>query len=313
MASIVMLDRAVPAPLAETSAVVKATGATAWGFYLGGAGHFKDHTHYTPDSLAMLRDLGLTLVPIYAGAQSGLSHARGVADAKKAIARHEQMGAHGDLVFADVERSASEGREVQAAQYLSGFAEVLHEAGLRAGLYGAFFLPAAVAQHADEHPDVAWLARYLSLKPRENESREIADSPARMRARYPADPRDIKDVDRRHFGRQGQRGWQFWGDVRIKGVNIDVSVVDAAMLKRPKKKTPVEPTPPAPKPTPGGAHTITVSGGDTLSALEKKHGLKAGTLFRLNQAALDAEARRRGFPDSRNGGLIFAGEVLKTS
>lgn len=307
MTTMIMLDRVAPVARDTTRRLVAATGAKAWGFYLGGAGHRHDRSAYDAASRAMLADEGLALVPIWVGAQSGLSHARGVEDARKAVARHEQTGSHGDLIFADVERRASEGHLVEAAQYLSGWTEVLHGHGLRSGLYGAFDLPGAVARHSDAHPDVAWIARYSV-----DTGTRFTDLAA-MRARFPKDPRDVRGVDRGHFTAAGRRAWQFFGDVVVHGVGIDVSVVDTAMVtaKAPHPAPHLKPHPvPVPVPVP---RQVVVTSGDTLSGLEKRLGLPHGRLLDLNRRTLDLTAAEHGFEDSRDGALIFAGEVLRTS
>jgi LysM repeat protein len=343
-ASIVMLDKAVPVHQAELLALIKASGAKAWAFYLGGAGHFHDRSQYTKESLDAMAAAGLHLVPIWVGEQKNLSRARGVADATKAIQRTKAMGNRSTLLVADVERRASDPNKAAAVAYMRGWTETVRKAGYKSGFYGAFEIAAMLD---DSGADFIWPARYVISGGVDKNRRQVQATP---RNTWPTDARTCKGIPKTHFAAPGRRAWQFLGDVALAGVAIDVSVVDAALFAAPAQKavTPAKPAKPAAQPAkPANAVAkqpakpavkpaakqpakpvqppvkkaakapakpaqarITVRPGDTLSALERHHGLAPGSLFTANAAALDAAARKHGHPNSNRGGLIFPGQVL---
>jgi LysM repeat protein len=350
-ASIIMLDKAVPVHAGELSALIKASGAKAWGFYLGGAGHFHDRSQYTKASLDAMAAAGLHLVPIYVGEQKNLSRARGVADGTKAIQRTKAMGNRSKLLVADVERRASDPNKAAAVAYMRGWTETVRKAGFKSGFYGAFEIAAMLD---DAGADFIWPARYVISGGVDKNRRQVQATP---RNTWPTDARACKGIPKAHFAAPGRRAWQFLGDVGLAGVPIDVSVVDAAVFAaapvkgggtpakpakpatkgtaatpakpakaaKPAAKgtapTPAKPAKPAKQPAKPAAKAtkapakpaqarITVRPGDTLSALERHHGLASGSLFTANAAALDATAHKHGHPNSNRGGLIFPGQVL---
>jgi nucleoid-associated protein YgaU len=361
-ASIVMLDKAVPVHQAELLALIKASGAKAWAFYLGGAGHFHDRSQYTKESLDAMAAAGLHLVPIWVGEQKNLSRARGVADATNAIQRTKAMGNRSTLLVADVERRASDPNKAAAVAYMRGWTETVRKAGYKSGFYGAFEIAAMLD---DSGADFIWPARYVISGGVDKNRRQVQATP---RSTWPTDARTCKGIPKTHFAAPGRRAWQFLGDVALAGVAIDVSVVDAALFAAPAKKaaapakpatpatatgpaksaakktspTPAKPAKPAAKqpakpavkpavkpvakqpakpvqppvkkaakaPAKPAEARITVRPGDTLSALERHHGLAPRSLFTANAAALDATARKHGHPNSNRGGLIFPGQVL---
>lgn len=308
--SIRMLDRAQAPTLAQAQAALDEVGGSAWAYYLGGAGHFKDRTSYTPRLVGRFRRAGIHTLPIYAGAQSRFSRARGLSDAKDAVARARKFGDEAAPVMCDIERGPHDRNPAAALAYARGFCEGVHDAGLRAGVYGPFELMIALAEPADGMPDVVWPARWISdpgvLPPQ---------------TRWPADPRKVKGIPANKLAGNGRRAWQFVGDVVLPRarINVDISVIDMACFASGNAAPAPKPAPkpaaaakPAPKPKPApSAGSITVKPGDTLFGLERAHRLPRGSLLRHNQAVLDDAARQHGHADSRNGSLIFPGTTLR--
>jgi LysM repeat protein len=305
--SMLMLDRAQAPNLGQAKAALDEVGGTAWAYYLGGAGHFHDHTTYSPKLVTQYRDAGIRTLPIYGGAQSGFSRARGLADAKDAASRARDFGDARTPVMCDIERGPHDRDPGAALAYARGWSAGLHAAGLRAGVYGPFQLMLALTGASDvaDVPDVLWPARW------------IADAGVLpQRNHWPDDARKVKGVPQDKLAKPGARAWQFVGDVVLpqSRLNVDISVIDLNCFERGATPVVPHPTPvpnpvPVPHPTPSG-RTVTVRAGDTLSAIEKAHGLPFGSLFARNATLLDQTAQRHGQPDSRHGGLIFPGTVL---
>lgn len=313
--SVRMLDRATAPSVAKAKAALAEVGGTAWAYYLGGAGHFKDNTTYTPALVASYRKAGIHTLPIYAGAQSRFSRARGLSDARDAVARAKKFGDQHAPVMVDIERGPHDRNPAAALAYAQAFCEGVHQAGLRAGVYGPFELMDRLAATTDpaQVPDVLWPARWIS-------------DPGKLPAQsaWPDDARNVKGIPTTKLAAPGRRAWQFVGDVVLPKarINVDISVIDldcfdgrpapakkAPAVPAPRDAAPAAPAKPAKAAKPA-AKTITVRSGDTLSGLERKHGLAHGTLFARNKTVIEAAAKRHGHRTSKNGSLIFPGTKL---
>lgn len=301
--SVRMLDRATAPTLAKAKQALAEVGGDAWAYYLGGAGHFKDKTTYTPALIGQYRKAGIRTLPIYAGAQSRFSRARGLSDAKDAVARAKAFGDENEPVMVDIERGPHDRNPAAALEYARAFCEGVHAAGMRAGVYGPFELMDKLAATTDpkQVPDVLWPARWIS---------DPGELPPQTT--WPADARKVKGIPATTLATPGRRAWQFVGDVKLpkSGLNVDISVIDLDCFGA-AKPTPVKPAPAKPAPVkPAAAKTVTVKSGDTLSALERRLGLTRGSLLAKNKALLDEVARSHGHANSKNGGLIFPGTNL---
>lgn len=322
--SVLMLDRAQAPTLAQAQAALAEIGGKAWAYYLGGAGHFKDRTSYTPRLIGLYHKAGIQTLPIYAGAQSRFSRNRGLTDAKDAASRARNFGDTKSPIMCDIERAPFDRNPAAAVEYARGWCFGIHAAGMRAGVYGPFQLMVELTKRADprDMPDVLWPARWIS---------DPGELPAK--STWPKDARGVKGIPAEKLANAGNRAWQFVGDVVLphSRINVDISVIDLDCFTKSSVSVPApRPAPtPAPKPAPvksttttrsGTAtatatatkvRTVTIKSGDTLFALETKHGVPHGSLFKANAAVLDAAARKHGHANSRNGGLIFPGTVVK--
>jgi hypothetical protein len=313
MGTLTMLDRGQAPPaatavkalaLASQAAGTPAPGA--WAFYLGGPGHNRGRgSTYTNALLDELQKRRIALLPIYVGRQRDLSRARGVKDAKEALALNKAFGNRNSIIAADIERHTSDADPSAAVEYCNGWTETLHAAGLRSLVYGSSDLAADLAKRAKPQPDAVWVARYRTHKP----------DPTR-------DPHDIPGVPATAFAKAGQRAWQYGAEFKdkptdakpkpcdIEGINVDISSVDAELLGPvPKPVKAAAASPPRVIKAPAAGTRVIVPG-DTLSALEKELGLKRGSLFVTNRAVLDADARKHGLPDSHQGDKIFPGTTI---
>lgn len=301
--SVRMLDRATAPSVAKAKAALAEVGGTAWAYYLGGAGHFHDNTTYTPALVASYRKAGIHTLPIYAGAQSRFSRARGLSDARDAVARAKKFGDQHVPVMVDIERGPHDKNPAAALDYARAFCEGVHKAGLRAGVYGPFELMdrLAATTDADQVPDVLWPARWIS---------DPGTLPAQ--SAWPDDARNVKGIPTTKLAAPGRRAWQFVGDVVLPKarINVDISVIDLDCFTGAKPAPAKPPTPDETPAKPPAAKTVTVKSGDTLFALERKHGLPRGTLFAKNKAVIEAAARKHGHATSKNGALIFPGTKL---
>lgn len=317
--SVRMLDRATAPTVTKARAALDEVGGAAWAYYLGGAGHFHDRTTYTPALVAEYHKAGIKTLPIYAGAQTGFSRARGLSDAKDAVARAKKFGDEHAPVMVDIERGPHDKNPTAALAYARAFCEGVHKAGMRAGVYGPFELMERLTATANKAqlPDVLWPARWIS---------DPGKLPAQTK--WPTDARKVKGIDAGKLASPGNRAWQFVGDVVLPkaNINVDISVIDldcfdkgatpakptrtTAATPKPKPVTATTTTPkpkPAPKPV---ARAVVVKSGDTLSALERHHGVPHGSLFAKNKAVIEAAAHSHGHASSKNGGLIFPGTKL---
>jgi hypothetical protein len=256
---------------------------------------------------------GIRLLPIYVGKQGGLSRARGASDANDAMRLNREFGSRNNMIVADIERHTSDANPDAAIQYVNAWTETLHAAGLRSMVYGSFNLAEDLGKRGNPKPDAIWVARF------------------RTHAAKPGfDPHRIPGVNDGAFDGAGQRAWQYGAkfadkqgqpeiDCVIEGINVDVSAIDADVFAaasaggRGTHGVSAEPArmsaqPAAPKPKPR-QHTIAPN--ENLSVLEKRFGLPQGSLFKANKAVLDAEARRRGKPDSASGRFVFPGTTIR--
>ena len=309
MSTLTMLDRAQAPPAATAvkaltvaSQAAGTPGPGAWAFYLGGKGHNGGRgSTYTNALLDELQKRRVALLPVYVGQQRDLSRSRGVKDAKDAIALNRKFGNRSSVIAADIERHTSDADPSAAVEYCEGWTTTLHAGGLRSMVYGSSDLASDLAKRADPQPDAVWVARY----------RTHAPDPRR-------DPHDIPGVPRTAFARAGPRAWQYGAEFKdkesdprpkpcdIEGLNVDVSAVDAELFGAVAAAASAPPK--VIKAPAAGTHVI--APGDTLSALEKRLGLKRGILFVTNRALLDQVARKHGLPDSHQGDKIFPGTVI---
>jgi LysM repeat protein len=220
------------------------------------------------------------------------------------------FGSRHTMIAADIEQHTSDSDPTAAVDYVSGWTQTLHDDGLQSMVYGSFKLGADLAKRANPKPDAVWIARFRAHQP----------EPQR-------DPHKIPGIPAQAFPKAGQRAWQYAAEFKddpndvkatpcsIEGMNVDISVIDAEVFGRPLKvasRTTGGAVPPAVA-TPAVApqhHTHVIQPGDTLSGLEARLHLKAGSLFAANQKVLDAAARQRGKLDSNHGNLIFPGVTI---
>jgi hypothetical protein len=316
MSTLTMLDRSQAPPsttavkaLAMASKAAGTPGPGAWAFYLGGPGHNGGRgSTYTNALLDALQKKGVKLLPIYVGRQRNLSRARGIADAQDAMRLNREFGSRNTMIAADIEGHTSEKNPAAAVEYVNGWTETLHAAGLRSMVYGSFQLGADLGKHASPQPDAVWIARYR------------AHQPERQR-----DPHNIPGIPAQAFAKAGQRAWQYAAEFKdhptdkkatrcdIEGINVDVSAIDAEVFGTAPIATsaavppPVIPTQPTAR---RATRTHVIQAGETLTGLERRLQLKRGSLFAANQKVLDAAARKHGKADSAHGNLIFPGVVI---
>ncbi len=291
--------------LAVASKAAGTPGPGAWAFYLGGPGHNGGHgSTYTNALLDDLVKRGVELLPIYVGKQGGLSRARGEKDANDAMKLARSFGRRNTMIATDIERHTSDENPKAAVQYVNGWTETLHAAGMRAMVYGSFNLAADLAEHGSPQPDAVWVARFVANKPESGHN-----------------PHRIKGVPDKAFRNAGQRAWQYGGAIGkvaciVEGINVDVSVVDSEIFgghPAPAPKKVVAKAAAAKKAapgSPGGQRTHVVRPKDTLGQIAVDFHVPVETLFTANRKVIEAEAKARGLPDSGHGHFIFPGTTL---
>ncbi|MHB1701317.1 MAG: LysM peptidoglycan-binding domain-containing protein [Acidobacteriaceae bacterium] len=251
--------------------------------YIGGPG--SAGSGWTPDIADKLRN---GFLPIYVPLQT-MDVATGTEAADECLSLLEAYG-RADAVALDLESSTVAGGPAYWAQFASDFKTRLDASGYRTVLYTSLSEVDVFAK-SDNPPDAIWAADWVTNQP---------DSSA--------DSHAIPGLPNVWWSAQGQRAWQYANSVNLDGWNWDISVIDSELVTLPESAAAV-PTPTT------QVSTYTVEPGNTLwgiAANLSKEGREVTPpeLYAANAEALDAEARRHGYPNSRNGALIWPGTVL---
>ena len=262
--------------------------------YIGGAG--SAGSGYTPE---VTKEMWSGFFPVYVPAQDQTANA--ITDANEAVGIVETYGA--DCFAIDLEEGTVTANETFWADYVSAFVPICHASGKRLALYTSQSCLSVFAECANP-PDAIWVGKWIGT--------DIISG---------LDPHKIPGTSNALWLSPGQRAWQYSHAYDFNGDTFDVSVIDSELLTFPV--VPPEPAPAVDVPTPEPstsvspdptnpvAQTYTVQYGDTLWSLAQKFGIPEQTLYDNNKDVIEAAAVHNGYQDSRNGALIWPGEVLK--
>lgn len=250
--------------------------------YIGGAG--SAGSGWTPEVVATLRNGWL---PVYVPAQT-VDASTGTEAAADCLSILESYD-HADAVALDLEAGTVEAAPEYWAQFAADFKSHLDASGHKLVQYTSLAQVDVFAK-SDNPPDAIWCANWITSGVDDVDCHKIPGLP---------------DV---WWCSPGQRAWQYAGNVSLDGWNWDLSAIDSELVTVPESAA----ARPVPNPT---ASTYTVEPGNTLwgiAANLTKEGREttSAELYALNADNLDAQARRHGYPNSRNGALIWPGTLL---
>ncbi len=278
----------------DASILAQVTGSHAVAVYIGGAGS-AGHG-WSP---GVVDSLESGWVPIYVPAQSvtANAHDQALLDAADCKALLDTYPPSASVAF-DIEASTVAAAPAYWEGYVASFVAAMQGYGHRAVLYTSLSQVERFAS-VDPPPPSVWVAYWVA----QGEDEAL-------------NPYAIPGLPDNEWDQPGQRAWQYANNVQISGWNWDISVVDPVLVSAVPTPAPAEPTGSStltvqPEPSTPEPVEVAIQPGDTLWALAEKFHTDTTALYAANAAALDAAARAHGYPDSRQGALIWPGEVIK--
>jgi GH25 family lysozyme M1 (1,4-beta-N-acetylmuramidase) len=163
---------------------------------------------------------GLTFLPTYVGQQRGgpenwsgnLTADQGAHDGNEAAALVTSYGwSAGTPVCLDLEGCTYRADPEGTRAYVGAWVQAVRGAGFRPGVYSNpdAFANALNQLTGAQRPDFVWVASWI----RDGFDPNLS-------------PTHIVGLDDRLWGDPGCRAWQYTGESKVHGLNVDISVVD---------------------------------------------------------------------------------------